>query len=106
MPRLCLFSSFTSLPYHDPEPNQRGRGWVFHSRLEKEVKSNFATMKTTEPTVKRNPGVRDPHTKHTVKSVIWPATDKEKIIPISPKFETGILRNFRFWAYDPRWPKL
>ncbi|MFS8007690.1 hypothetical protein Hanom_Chr14g01264031 [Helianthus anomalus] len=58
-------------------------------------------MKTVESTVRRNPGVRDPHTKRTIKSVIWPPTDKEKIIPIACKFTKGILRNFEFWAYDP-----
>ncbi|MFS7968813.1 hypothetical protein Hanom_Chr09g00801921 [Helianthus anomalus] len=77
--------SLLRVPYHDLEPNQRGRDWAFHSRLEKEVKSNFAMMKTTLPTVKRNPGVRDPHTKRTVMSVIWLATDEKKIILINKK---------------------
>ncbi|MFS7955715.1 hypothetical protein Hanom_Chr07g00645891 [Helianthus anomalus] len=94
--------SLLSAPYYDPDLNHRGRGWAFHSRLEREVKTYFATMKTTEPTVRRNPGVRDPHTKRTVKSIIWPTTDKEKIIPLAKKFERGILKNFKFWAYDPK----
>ncbi|KAJ0560352.1 hypothetical protein HanHA300_Chr06g0210481 [Helianthus annuus] len=62
--------SLLRAPYYDPEPNQRGRGWAFHARLEREVKSNFATMKTAESEIRRNPGVRDPFTKRTVKSVI------------------------------------
>ncbi|KAM0043277.1 hypothetical protein Hdeb2414_s0010g00339371 [Helianthus debilis subsp. tardiflorus] len=94
--------SLLCAPYYNPDLNQRGRDWAFHSRLEREVKKNFATMKTTDPTVVRNPGVRDPHTKHTIRSVIWPATDKEKIIPIAKKFEKGILKNFKFRAYDPK----
>ncbi|KAJ0749929.1 hypothetical protein HanPSC8_Chr05g0203131 [Helianthus annuus] len=94
--------SLLRAPYFDLDLSKRGRGWAFHSRLEREVKSNFATMKTAEPTIRRNPRVRDPHTKRTVKSVIWPTTDKEKISPISKKFEKGILRNFKFWAYDPK----
>ncbi|MFS7986617.1 hypothetical protein Hanom_Chr11g01012451 [Helianthus anomalus] len=94
--------SLLRAPNYDPDPNQKGRGWAFYSRLEREVKSNFATMKRAEPTVVRNPGVRDPLTKRTISSVIWPATDKEKIIPIAKKFEKGILKNFKFWAYDPR----
>ncbi|MFS7948118.1 hypothetical protein Hanom_Chr06g00556201 [Helianthus anomalus] len=49
-------------------------------------------MKNVEPTVRRNPGGHDPHTKRTIKSVIWPPTYKEKIIPISKKFEKGILK--------------
>ncbi|MFS7996622.1 hypothetical protein Hanom_Chr12g01132051 [Helianthus anomalus] len=100
--KMIHLKSLLCAPYHDQEPNQRGRGWAFHSRLENEVKSNFATMKTIEPTVVRNPGVRDPHTKRTMKSVIWPATNKEKIIPISRKFEKGILKSFKFCAYDPK----
>ncbi|MFS8008279.1 hypothetical protein Hanom_Chr14g01270811 [Helianthus anomalus] len=90
--------SLMRAPYHDPKPNHIGRGWAFHSRLEKEVKSNFVTMKTVESEIRRNPGVCDPFTKRTVKSVIWPPTEKEKIIPISRKFESGILKNFKFRA--------
>ncbi|MFS7919541.1 hypothetical protein Hanom_Chr03g00213851 [Helianthus anomalus] len=81
---------------------KRGRGRMFYSKLEKEVKNNFPTMKTVESEIRRNPSVRDPFTKRTVKSVIWPPTDKEKIIPISRKFAKGILKNFNFWAYDPK----
>ncbi|KAJ0786353.1 hypothetical protein HanOQP8_Chr02g0054471 [Helianthus annuus] len=94
--------SLLRAPYYDSEQNQRGRDWAFHSRLEREVKTNFAIMKTAEPTIKRNLGVHDPHTKRTIRSVIWPATDKEKIIPLAKKFERGILKNFKFWAYDPK----
>ncbi|MFS7986629.1 hypothetical protein Hanom_Chr11g01012581 [Helianthus anomalus] len=82
--------------FYDPEPNQRGRGWAFHARLEREVKSNFATMKTAKSEIHRNPGVRGPFTKRTIKSAIWPPTDKEKIIPLARKFEKGILKNFKF----------
>ncbi|KAF5783129.1 hypothetical protein HanXRQr2_Chr11g0504321 [Helianthus annuus] len=93
--------SLLRAPYYDPVLNKRGPGWAFHSRLEKEVRTNFATMKTAEPIVRRNPGVRDSYTRRTVKSIIWPPTNKEKVIPLTKKFEKGILRNFRFWAYDP-----
>ncbi|KAM0063148.1 hypothetical protein Hdeb2414_s0003g00087671 [Helianthus debilis subsp. tardiflorus] len=99
--KIDLKSLLRALNY-DPEPNQRGRGWAFHARLEKEVKSNFATMKTAESEIRRNPGVRDPFTKRTIKSVIWPLTDKEKIIPLACKFEKEILKNLKFWAYDPK----
>ncbi|MFS7894010.1 hypothetical protein Hanom_Chr00s001384g01681031 [Helianthus anomalus] len=59
-------------------------------------------MKTAESEIRRNPGVRDPFTKRTIKSVIWPPIDNEKIIPLSRKFEKGILKNFKFWAHDPK----
>ncbi|MFS8021362.1 hypothetical protein Hanom_Chr16g01426541 [Helianthus anomalus] len=88
--------SLLRAPFYDSDLSRRGRGWAFHSRLEREVRTNIATRKTAEPTIKRNPSVRDPRTKRIVKSVIWPATDKEKIIPIAKKFERGILRNFKF----------
>ncbi|KAJ0804369.1 hypothetical protein HanPI659440_Chr02g0037241 [Helianthus annuus] len=94
--------SLLCAPFDDPDLNRRGRVWAFHSRLEREMRTNFATMKTAEPTIRRNPGVRDPQNKRTVKSVIWPAIDKEKIIPIAKKYERGILRNLKFWAYDPK----
>ncbi|MFS7954477.1 hypothetical protein Hanom_Chr07g00630961 [Helianthus anomalus] len=89
------------VPYFDPDLRKKGRGWAFHSCLEKEVRTNFDTMKTAEPTVRRNPGVHYSFTKRTLKSIIWPPTDKEKIIPLTRKFEKGILRNFKFWAYNP-----
>ncbi|MFS7966890.1 hypothetical protein Hanom_Chr09g00779271 [Helianthus anomalus] len=94
--------SLLRAPYYDPEPNQRGRGWAFLARLEKEVKSNFATMKTAESEIRRNPGVREPFTKRNVKSIIWPPIEKEKIIPLSRKFEKGILKNLKFWEYDSK----
>ncbi|MFS7907299.1 hypothetical protein Hanom_Chr01g00069561 [Helianthus anomalus] len=83
-------------PYYDPYLSKKGRGWAFHSHLESEVRTNFATMKTAEPIVRRNPGVRDSFNRRTVKSIIWPPTDKEKIIPLTRKFEKGILKKFKF----------
>ncbi|MFS7985027.1 hypothetical protein Hanom_Chr11g00993501 [Helianthus anomalus] len=32
-------------PYHDYDPNQRGRGWAFLSNLEWEIKNDFPNMK-------------------------------------------------------------
>ncbi|KAJ0726310.1 hypothetical protein HanPI659440_Chr12g0468831 [Helianthus annuus] len=94
--------SLLRTPYHDSDPNQRGRGWAFHAKLEKEVKNNFQNMKVAESYLRKSHGVRDPHTKRTIKTVIWPPTEKEKIIPIARKFAKGILKTFQFWAYDPK----
>ncbi|MFS7921681.1 hypothetical protein Hanom_Chr03g00239811 [Helianthus anomalus] len=69
--QMCLLRA----PYYDPDLSKRGRGLSFHSRLEKEVRTNFATMNTAEPIVRRNPGVRDSFTRR--------------------------IRKFKFWAYDP-----
>ncbi|MFS7974516.1 hypothetical protein Hanom_Chr09g00869711 [Helianthus anomalus] len=57
-------------PYHDSDPNQRGRGWAFHSKLEKEVKNDFPNMKFVESYLKKNHGVRDPRTKRMINTVI------------------------------------
>ncbi|MFS7985017.1 hypothetical protein Hanom_Chr11g00993391 [Helianthus anomalus] len=59
-------------------------------------------MKYAKSYVKKNRGVRDPYTGRTIKTVIWPSTKKEKIIPVAPKFPKGVLKNFQFWAYDPK----
>ncbi|MFS8008811.1 hypothetical protein Hanom_Chr14g01277271 [Helianthus anomalus] len=59
-------------------------------------------MKVVESYLRKSHGVRDPLTKRTIKTVIWPPTDKEKIIPIALKFAKGILKTFQFWAYDPK----
>ncbi|KAJ0747508.1 hypothetical protein HanOQP8_Chr05g0190321 [Helianthus annuus] len=64
------------VPYHDSDPNQCGRGWAFHSKLEREVKNDFPNMKYAESFVKKNHGVRDPHTRRTIMTVIWLPTDK------------------------------
>ncbi|MFS7968296.1 hypothetical protein Hanom_Chr09g00795781 [Helianthus anomalus] len=50
-------------PYHDSYPNQRGIGWAFRAKLEREVKKNLPNMKVVESYLRKNPGVRDPHAK-------------------------------------------
>ncbi|KAJ0597847.1 putative EF-Hand 1, calcium-binding protein [Helianthus annuus] len=85
-------------PYHDSDPNQHGRDWVFHSKLKREVKNDFPNMKYAKSFVKKNRGFRDPYTHRTIKTVIWPLIDKEKVIPAAPKFPKGVLKNFKFLA--------
>ncbi|MFS7937185.1 hypothetical protein Hanom_Chr05g00424671 [Helianthus anomalus] len=59
-------------------------------------------MKVAKSYLKKSHGVRDPHTKRTIKTVIWSPTDKEKVIPVAPKFDKVVLKNIKFWAYDPK----
>ncbi|MFS8021348.1 hypothetical protein Hanom_Chr16g01426361 [Helianthus anomalus] len=59
-------------------------------------------MKYAQSYLQKNRGVYDRHTGKTVKSVIWPPTEKEKIIPTTPKFPKGVLKNFKFWVYGPK----
>ncbi|MFS7929310.1 hypothetical protein Hanom_Chr04g00331011 [Helianthus anomalus] len=101
MTKICEFIALRA-PYHYSDPNQRGRGWAFHVKLEREVKNNFQNMKVAESYLKKSCGVRDPHTKQTIRTVIWPPTDKENVIPVAHKFSKGVLKNFQFQAYDPR----
>ncbi|MFS8012574.1 hypothetical protein Hanom_Chr14g01322461 [Helianthus anomalus] len=37
-----------------------------------------------------------------MKIVHWPATDKEKTIPLVKKIPKGALKKLQFWAYDER----
>ncbi|MFS8004155.1 hypothetical protein Hanom_Chr13g01222351 [Helianthus anomalus] len=83
-------------PFHDSDPNERGRGWAFLTKLEREVKNDFPNMKYAESSFKKNRGVRDSYTGRTIKTLIWPSTDKEKIILAAPKFPKGVLKNFKF----------
>ncbi|MFS8024360.1 hypothetical protein Hanom_Chr16g01462321 [Helianthus anomalus] len=59
-------------------------------------------MKVVESYLKKSCGVCYPHTKRTTRTVTWPLSDKEKIIPVARKFAKGILKTFQFWAYNPK----
>ncbi|MFS7997000.1 hypothetical protein Hanom_Chr12g01136571 [Helianthus anomalus] len=89
-------------PYHDSDPNQRGTGWAFLSKLEREVKNDFPNMKYIMSSVKTNHGIRDTYTGRTMKTLIRPPIEKEKIITAAPKFLKDVLKNFKFLEYDPK----
>ncbi|KAF5815686.1 hypothetical protein HanXRQr2_Chr03g0125821 [Helianthus annuus] len=102
------FQSFTKVdltelskaPYVDDNPG--GPGYVFFERLKREVLHNFPSMRTAECFVKPAKGIRDPFTKKRMKIVLWPVTDKEKMIPLVKKIPKGALKSLHFWAYDKR----
>ena len=59
-------------------------------------------MRTADSIVKPAKGIRDPYTNKRMKIVHWPATDKEKTIPLVRKIPKGALKTLHFWAYDER----
>ncbi|KAM0042220.1 hypothetical protein Hdeb2414_s0011g00375541 [Helianthus debilis subsp. tardiflorus] len=106
--RSGQFQSFTKVdltdlsnaPYVDDKPN--GPGYAFFERLKREVAKGFPSMKTADSIVKPAKGIRDPYTNKRMKIVHWPATDKEKTIPLVRKIPKGALKTMHFWAYDER----
>ncbi|MFS7899582.1 hypothetical protein Hanom_Chr00s066794g01787381 [Helianthus anomalus] len=59
-------------------------------------------MKTAESEIRRNPGVCDPFTKRTVKIRSGLQLTRRRSFPSLASLKKGILRNLRFWAYDPK----
>ncbi|MFS7935281.1 hypothetical protein Hanom_Chr05g00401631 [Helianthus anomalus] len=57
-------------------------------------------MKTKESILKPAPSVSDPRTHMRMKTVVWPPTDKEKIISLVKKIQEGGLNNLHLWVYD------
>ncbi|KAM0044819.1 hypothetical protein Hdeb2414_s0010g00357711 [Helianthus debilis subsp. tardiflorus] len=102
------FQSFTKVdladlsnaPYVDDKPN--GPGYTFFERLKREVARGFPSMRTVDSIVRPAKGIRDPYTHKRMKIVHWPATDKEKTIPLVRKIPKGALKTLHFWAYDER----
>ncbi|KAJ0796128.1 hypothetical protein HanPI659440_Chr04g0158581 [Helianthus annuus] len=106
--RSGQFQSFTKVdltdlsnaPYVDDKPG--GPGYAFFERLKREVAKGFPSMRTADSIVKPAKGIRDPYTNKRMKIVHWPATDKEKTIPLVRKIPKGALKTLHFWAYDER----
>ncbi|KAM0026494.1 hypothetical protein Hdeb2414_s0020g00558841 [Helianthus debilis subsp. tardiflorus] len=106
--RSGQFQSFTKVdltdlsnaPYVDDKPN--GPGYAFFERLKREVAKGFPSMRTADSIVRPAKGIRDPYTHKRMKIVHWPATDKEKTIPLVRKIPKGALKTMHFWAYDER----
>ncbi|MFS7918582.1 hypothetical protein Hanom_Chr03g00202861 [Helianthus anomalus] len=53
-------------------------------------------MEYVDSYLKKNCAVYDKHMGRNVKTVIWPPTEKEKIVPAALKFPKGVLKNFKF----------
>ncbi|KAJ0621793.1 hypothetical protein HanIR_Chr01g0012731 [Helianthus annuus] len=93
-------TNLSNAPYVDDKPG--GRGYLFYERLKREVLRGFPSMHTAESLIKLAKGVREPYTNKRMKIVHWPATDKEKVIPLVRKIPKGTLKSLHFWAYDER----
>ncbi|KAM0044015.1 hypothetical protein Hdeb2414_s0010g00348201 [Helianthus debilis subsp. tardiflorus] len=98
--KKIYLTNLSNSPYVDDKPG--GRGYLFYERLKREVLRGFPSMHTAESFVKPAKGVRDPYTNKRMKIVHWPATDKEKVIPLVRKIPKGVLKSLHFWAYDER----
>ena len=100
------FSSFTSVdlsevvraPFYNTSDNIQA--WDFKRFLEDQVKKGFSGFPTSKSTIEKIPGLRDGKTGKIFKNVMWPPTDKEKIIPIARPLPDGSLRSMRYWVYD------
>ena len=57
-------------------------------------------MKTAKALYRKDKDVLDPETGKPMKIILWPATKKQKEIPIPQHFQEGYLDNMEFWAYD------
>ncbi|KAM0052321.1 hypothetical protein Hdeb2414_s0007g00246901 [Helianthus debilis subsp. tardiflorus] len=93
-------TDLSNAPYVDDKPN--GPGYAFFERLKREVAKGFPSMRTADSIVRPAKGIRDPYTHKRMKIVHWPATDKEKTIPLVRKIPKGALKTMHFWAYDER----
>jgi hypothetical protein len=101
------FQSFTksdledlaNAPYMSNESGS-GCGQRFYARLKREARNGFPTMKFAKPFYEAVEGVYDKKTKRKMKILKWPATAKEKTVPLVEKIPEGALQDMLFWAYD------
>ncbi|CAI9278115.1 unnamed protein product [Lactuca saligna] len=85
-------------PFHNPSEDQNASN--FKRFLDRQVKENFPSMKTAKTLYKKDKDVLDPETGEPMKIILWPATKKQKEIPIPQHFHEGYLDDMEFWAYD------
>ncbi|CAI9277306.1 unnamed protein product [Lactuca saligna] len=85
-------------PFHNPSADPNASN--FKRFLDRQVKENFPSMKTTKALYKKHKDVLDPETGEPIKIILWPATKKQKEIPIPQHFHEGYLDDMEFWAYD------
>jgi hypothetical protein len=102
------FQSFTKgdleelakAPYMSNETGS-GRGERFLERLKREARKGFRTFPHAEPYISKPKDVYEYGSKRRMKIVKWPATNKQKQIPLVRKIPEGALKDMLFWAYDP-----
>ncbi|CAI9288719.1 unnamed protein product [Lactuca saligna] len=85
-------------PFHNPSEDPNASN--FKRFLDRQVKENFPSMKTAKALYKKDKDVLDPETGEPMKIILWPATKKQKEIPIPQHFHEGYLNDMEFWAYD------
>ncbi|CAI9259973.1 unnamed protein product [Lactuca saligna] len=85
-------------PFHNPSEDQNASN--FKRFLDRHIKENFPSMKTAKALYKKDKDVLDPETGEQMRIILWPATKKQKEIPILQHFHEGYLDDTEFWAYD------
>ncbi|CAI9290731.1 unnamed protein product [Lactuca saligna] len=85
-------------PFHNPSEDPNASN--FKRFLDRQVKENFPSIKTAKALYKKDIYVLDPETSEPMKIILWPATKKQKEIPIPQHFHEGYLNDMEFWAYD------
>ncbi|KAL7585859.1 hypothetical protein Lser_V15G45032 [Lactuca serriola] len=66
-------------PFHNPSEDPNASN--FKRFLDRQVKENFPSMKTTKALYKKEKDVLDPETGEPMKISLWPATKKKKSLP-------------------------
>ncbi|KAL7601850.1 hypothetical protein Lser_V15G23828 [Lactuca serriola] len=85
-------------PFHSHSNNPSASN--FKRFLDRQVRENFPSMKTARALYRKDKDVLDPESDEPMKIILWPATKKQKEIPIPQHFHEGYLDNMDFWAYD------
>ncbi|CAI9271407.1 unnamed protein product [Lactuca saligna] len=81
-------------PFHNPSEDPNASN--FKRFLDRQVKENFPSMKTAKALYKKDKDVLDPETGEPMKIILWPATKKQKEIPIPQHFHKGYLDDMEF----------
>ena len=77
------------------------RGYNLYNALLREAATNFKDMVTAASGVRTHKDVIDPSTGKPLKTVVWPPTQKAKVIPLPADLHDGSLSDFKYWCYDP-----
>lgn len=84
--------------FHNPSNDPKA--FNFKRFLERQVKTQFARMKTVESLIKRDKDVLNPQTNEPMKIVMWPPTKQMKEIHIPQHLHEGHMDTMEFWAFD------
>ncbi|KAL7597552.1 hypothetical protein Lser_V15G22580 [Lactuca serriola] len=78
-------AELSRVPFHNSSQDPSASN--FKRFLDRQVKENFPSMKTAKALYRKDKDVIDPETDKPVKIILWPATKKQKEIPIPQHFQ-------------------